>query len=53
MDELAYIIAIIKETASHRLVEDDLYKETFIPTGTMLLKNIWLVHPIQLRLDCS
>ena len=55
IDELPYITAIIKETfrwsppvpigTSHRLMEDDVYRGMFIPAGTTLLENIWLVHP--------
>jgi cytochrome P450 len=54
MDELPYITAIIKETfrwspplpigTPHRLMEDDVYEGMFIPAGTMLVENIWLVH---------
>lgn len=55
MDKLPYITAIIKEItrwsppvpigAPHRLMEDDVYKGMFIPAGTMLVENIWSVHP--------
>jgi len=58
IDELPYITAIIKETfrwappvpvgATHRLMEDDVYNGMFIPAGTMLLENLWLVRPFLL-----
>jgi len=57
--QLPYIAAIIKEIfrwappvpmgAFHRLMEDDVYNGMFIPGGTMLMENIWLVHPFQLK----
>ena len=60
IDNLPYITAIIKETfrwsppvpigLAHRLMEDDVYKGMFIPAGTTLLENIWLVHPFLLGL---
>lgn len=60
-DQLPYITAIIKETfrwtlpvpigASHRLMEDDVYKGMLIPAGTMLLESLWLVHPFRLKPD--
>ena len=63
IDELPYIAAIIKETfrwsppvpmgITHRLMEDDVYKGMFIPAGTTLLENIWLVHPFRSRPDGS
>jgi len=58
IDKLPYITAIIKETfrwappvpvgATHRLMEDDVYNGMFIPAGTMLLENLWLVRPFRL-----
>ena len=54
IDELPYITAIIKEIfrwsppvpmgITHRLMEDDIYNGMFIPAGTTLLENIWLVY---------
>ena len=61
--ELPYITAIIKEIfrwsppvpmgASHRLMEDDVYKGMFIPAGTILLENIWWVLPFTFEPDDS
>ena len=63
MNQLPYITAIIKEIfrwappvpmgAFHRLMEYDSYKGMFIPEGTMIMENIWLVHPLQLKQDDS
>ena len=51
IDNLPYIEAIVKETfrwappvpigATHRLMEDDEYREMFIPGGATMLENIW------------
>lgn len=63
IDQLPYITTIVKEIfrwsplvpigATHRSMEDDVYNEMFIPSGTTLLENIWLVHLFQLRPDGS
>lgn len=56
IDNLPYIKAIVKETlrwappvpigATHRLMEDDVYRGMFIPGGTMILENIWWRLPL-------
>lgn len=55
MGHLPYITAIIKEIfrwaspvligVPHRLMEDDVYNGMFIPAGTMVVENLWSVHP--------
>ena len=51
IDSLPYIVAIVKETfrwappvpigTTHRLVEDDVYRGMFIPSGATMVENIW------------
>ena len=51
INDLPYITAIIKETfrwappfpigATHRLMEDDVYRGMFIPGGATVIENIW------------
>lgn len=51
IDSLPYVVAIAKETfrwappvpigTTHRLVEDDVYREMFIPSGATIVENIW------------
>ena len=51
IDDLPYIMAIVKETLRwappfpvgipHRLIEDDVYREMFIPGGATIVENIW------------
>ena len=51
IDNLPYIMAIVKEILrwasplpmglAHRLMEDDVYRDMFIPGGAMILENIW------------
>jgi len=53
IDNLPYIMAIVKETfrwappvpigVTHRLMEDDVYREMFIPGGATILENIWAI----------
>ena len=52
-DALVYVSAIVKETLrwfnvaplgiSHRTMEDDEFRGYFIPAGTLITPNIWLV----------
>ena len=59
IDNIPYIMAIVKETlrwappvpigATHRLMEDDVYRGMFIPGGTMMLENIWWVVTVSWR----
>ena len=51
IEDLPYIEAIVKETfrwapplpigATHRLMEDDVYRGMFIPGGATIVENIW------------
>lgn len=51
IDNLPYILAIVKETfrwapplptgVTHRLMEDDVYREMVIPGGATIVENIW------------
>lgn len=53
IDSLPYIVAIVKETfrwappvpigATHRLMEDDVYRGMFIPGGATIIENIWAI----------
>jgi hypothetical protein len=55
-DALPYVTAIIKESARwgptvplglpHRLMEDDVYENYFIPGGSTVFANIWCVITI-------
>lgn len=68
IDALPYIVAIAKETfrwappvpvgATHRLIEDDIYRGMFIPGGTIMVENIWwggdyLVVTKSANVDCT
>lgn len=64
LEELPYIMAIVKETlrwappvpigATHRLMEDDVYRGMFIPGGAMMLENIWWgCHCVTVHCDSS
>lgn len=56
IDDLPYIEAIVKETfrwapplpigATHRLMEDDVYRGMFIPGGATIVENIWWNYPL-------
>lgn len=51
IDNLPYIVAIVKETLRwapplpfgmpHCLMEDDVYRDMFIPGGAMVVENLW------------